>query len=147
MMVKERDGEGVGGACACIRHRPGPWAARWHGPAGSPELSRPRGAGIQRIRLRDYGVQLRPGAIYQWSVALVPDPSRRSHDLVALGYVERVSASSVGAGDARAQAEAGLWYDTIETLSDQSSAGPKREWASRKRDQLFRQVGLDAAVP
>jgi len=116
-------------------------------PLVEKELPRPQRAGIQRIRLRDYGVQLRPGVIYQWSVALVPDPSRRSHDLVALGYVERLSASSIDAGDARAQAEAGLWYDTIETLSDESAAGPKKEWATQKRDQLFRQVGLDAAVP
>ena len=116
-------------------------------PIVEKQLPRPREAGIQRVRLGDYGVQLRPGAVYQWSVALVPDPSRRSHDLVALGYVERVSSSGVAAGDARAQAVAGLWYDTIATLSDQSSTGPRKEWVSQKRDQLLRQVGRDAAVP
>ncbi len=116
-------------------------------PLIEKELLRPQGAGIQRIRLRDYGVQLRPGIVYQWSVALVSDPSRRSHDLVTLGYVERVSSLGGDAHDARSLAEAGLWYDTIETLSDQDSVGAMSGRATQQRDHLLRQVGLDAAVP
>lgn len=115
-------------------------------PLVEKKIPRPRTAGVQRVRLRDYGVQLRPGVIYQWSVSLVPDPSRRSHDLVALGYVERVSAPGIGAKDARAQAEAGLWYDALETLSDESERGRKSKEAGAERDGLLRQVGLEAAV-
>src|SRR3989442_812792 len=52
-------------------------------------LAPPVRAGIYRLRLADHGVRLEPGVRYQWSVAVVTDPERRSRDLVAAGLVGR----------------------------------------------------------
>jgi len=116
-------------------------------PVVERELRRPKSAGIQRVRLRDYGATLRSGVVYEWSIAMVPDMGKRSHDLVALAYIERVPARDSAAGDAEAEARAGLWYDAFETLSNQIAANPGAAKPRRERAELLKQVGLDAAVP
>ena len=46
---------------------------RGEAPRVESELAPPDRAGIQRVRLGDYGVALKLGQTYTWSVALVPD--------------------------------------------------------------------------
>jgi hypothetical protein len=111
--------------------------------AASPEpvfrqrVTRRFEAGFHRIDLAAQGVELQPRRVYQWSVALIRDPQRRSHDIVALATVERVAAEPA-AGDVNQLARAGLWYDAIEALDPPPTT-------SREQTQLgalLRQVGL-----
>ncbi|SPF48699.1 conserved exported hypothetical protein [Syntrophobacter sp. SbD1] len=111
--------------------------------------------GLQCIRLADYGLRLKTGVQYGWFVTLVPDPDRRSKDVVAGGVIERVDLS----GGVRAKldqagkknapfvyAEAGLWYDAISAVSDLAAAAPGDAVVRKQRMALLRQVGLPDVV-
>jgi hypothetical protein len=83
-------------------------------------------AGTHSVSLARNKVTLNPNVTYQWSVALVPDPKNRSKDLVATGYVKRVEApAELAAKVEKAQpvdraalyAEAGYWYDALQSIS------------------------------
>ncbi len=80
----------------------------------------PLEAGIHAVSLRDQNVELEPGVHYQWSVAIVRDPERRSRDLVAIGTLERVAARSTpdGAEAVFTLAERGLWYDALQQVEE-----------------------------
>lgn len=112
-------------------------------------------AGIQRLKLSDYGVKLTPGVEYQWVVALVTDPENRSTDLVASGAIKRVESGAglkekvsqaTPASLAAVYAEAGIWYDALAALSDQIEARPDDKALRQTRADLLRQVGLKAAA-
>jgi hypothetical protein len=114
------------------------------------KLPPPIAGGIHEVDLQTQGVRLTPGKLYQWFVAIVPDPENRSSDVVAGGEIELVApAADVQArlsasGPAErpvAYAASGYWYDALQSLamlieeSDDSSA---REL----RASLLEQVGL-----
>jgi len=118
-------------------------------PLVEAALPVPERAGIQRIRLADYGVELRPGVEYEWSVALVPDAARRANDVVSSGSIRRVAPPSELAGEptaASTYAALGLWYDALESLSDGVEAAPADSALRGQREALLRQARLDAAV-
>ena len=107
--------------------------------------------GVHRVRLADYGVRLVPGVAYQWSVSVIPDSARRSRDIVGSGKIERIELSSDlqaqvgGAGRedlATRYAEAGIWYDALEAVSDQIERSPGDNKSVGYRAALLRQVGL-----
>lgn len=111
--------------------------------------------GMQRVRLADYGVRLEPGVTYRWYVALVPEPARRSRDILAGGVIERVEPpagleaklSKAPAADApRIFAEAGLWYNAIASLSALIEASPREAALKEQRAGLLEQVGLKEAA-
>jgi hypothetical protein len=120
-------------------------------PVLETTLEGPFGKGLQRVDLARYGVTLEPGVQYQWFVALVRDPERRSKDSVAGGGIERVATSpelearlaAAGERDAyRTLAESGIWYDAVDRLSrriEADEAATLRE----ERAALLSQVGLD----
>jgi hypothetical protein len=120
-------------------------------------LPAPRQAGIQRIRLADHGVELAPGRAYQWLVLLVPNPGDRSYDRVVGGGIERVLPEADLrerlAGAERAHlpyvlAEAGVWYDAIDVLSQDIETRPSDAQLWNRRAALFEQVGLpDIELP
>jgi hypothetical protein len=116
-------------------------------PLVEATLETPSRAGIQRIRLADYGVALRPGVEYEWSIAFVVDPDHRARDLVATASIERVTEPAfLEADGATARyAAAGLWYDALESISDAIRNQPADARLQRQRDVLLRQVGLEAA--
>jgi len=112
-------------------------------------------AGIQRIKLSEHGVKLAPNVEYQWVVALVTDPDNRSSDLVASGAIKRIEPSTelrakiTGASPAALPgiyAEAGIWHDALETLSDLVDAQPGDKALRQTRADLLAQVGLKAAA-
>jgi hypothetical protein len=114
-------------------------------------LAAPSHAGIQRIRLADYGVELKPGAEYEWSVALIVDPEKRSKDVVVTGWIDRIEHSGKlaarlesegGARTASIYAEEGLWYDSFAALSDQIDGNPEDANLRSQRVDVLRQVGL-----
>ncbi len=113
-------------------------------------LEAPPGPGIHRIDLADYGVRLRQGVEYEWSVVLVVDPEQRSKDVVSVGWVDRVEApprlGEAGPPGVHAYAEHGLWYDALAVVSDEVDAHPEDPRPRAHRDALLEQVGLGVAV-
>lgn len=108
--------------------------------------------GLNFLDMAEHGVSLKPGIIYQWSVALVEQPEKRSSDIVSSGTIELVELS----GDQRAalaQADAeesiiifareGYWYDAFAGLSRLIDANPGNQRLVGQRTALLRQVGLD----
>jgi hypothetical protein len=109
--------------------------------------------GTHALSLTDLGVALQPGVTYRWYASLVPDPADRSSEVVSGGAVRRVvpgaaleaalSESEPGRR-AHAQAEAGLFYDSLETLSRWVVAFPEAPEPRRYRDALLEAVELEA---
>jgi hypothetical protein len=115
-------------------------------------LDGPFEPGIQRIRLADHDVTLQPNLEYQWFVRVIPNPEQRLYDRVVGGGIQRLEPSAeLGAKLAAAQqgdahyvlAEAGIWYDALDSLSLQIEATPENENLRTQRAALFDQVGLE----
>jgi hypothetical protein len=111
--------------------------------------------GIHRVDLSQFDITLKPGVTYEWTVALRPNPKKRSDDLIARGTIKRIEPSaelteklkSAAAADYPAiYAEAGLWYDALAAISDQIAANPKDKELVEMRDSLLQQVELKQAV-
>ncbi len=116
-------------------------------PLVEREIPSPTQSGIQRVRLAELGVELLPGRIYVWSVALVSDPVRRSRDVIGLGYVERIPAAAGSRPGSPAELAAeGLWYDALAELGDQIDARPGVDSLRDDRNSLLRQARLLAAI-
>ncbi len=113
------------------------------------------GPGVQRLRLADQKVSLKPEVEYQWTVSLVPDDRERSNDVVSGGVIKRVAPPAglrerlaAAPRDARPRllAAAGLWYDAITELSEQIEANPRDGALRAQRAKLLQQVGLSEAA-
>lgn len=112
--------------------------------------------GVHRVRLADHGVRLAPGVPYRWYVAIVPDPGRRSRDILAGASIERVELpAALQARVAQAQredvpsvyAEAGFWYDAVEAISELIESRPTDADLRRQRAGLLSQAGLPNVEP
>lgn len=112
-------------------------------------------SGIQGLNLADYGIKLKPGVQYQWSVALVPDAANRSSDVISSGMIERQAISDAMANrlhqaklqeNAFIYAEEGYWYDAVAGLSGQIEKDPTNAVLKQQRAELLRQAGLPEAV-
>jgi hypothetical protein len=121
-------------------------------PLIETNLAKPDRAGLHRIDLSDYDVNLLPGKEYEWSVAIVMDAKDRSQDIVATGWIKSVAASddlktrlsSEGVDrSVHVYAEAGLWYDALTALGDQMQRNPSDADLKEVRSSLLHQVGLD----
>jgi len=120
-------------------------------PILETRIPAPKQPGVQRIRLTDYDVRLQPGVKYKWFVALVPDPDRRSKDILAWGEIERVEPTAKLQEDladmdrARSPyvyAEEGLWYDALAAVSDLIDTARGEVIFRKQRAALLEQVGL-----
>jgi hypothetical protein len=101
-------------------------------------LTAPLKAGIQRVRLSDYGIKLVPGERYNWSIALVLDPKR----------VERADMNPAFLAAApttdtlyRFAAE-GLWYDAVMAISELIESAPADMALRKHRVELLDQADL-----
>jgi hypothetical protein len=103
-------------------------------------LSPPKQPGIQVIRLKDYGVELKDEVTYRWFVSIQQDPDSPSQDIVSGGMIERVN--FVEALTLQLSAEKGLWYDALNIISEQIEASPDDANLRRKRAALLVQIGL-----
>lgn len=124
-------------------------------PVLEKNVDAPARAGIQRLRLADYGIKLQPGIEYRWHVALVLDPAQRSNDIIASGTIQRIApdarlqAKLAQTSKARlpfAYAEEGLWYDAIEAVSELIEGNPPDKTARMQRARMLEQVGLEDAA-
>ena len=111
-------------------------------PLVEARIERPLRAGVHRIRLDELGVRLEAGTEYEWAVSLVVDPSRRSQDVIARGYIQRVGpATALPAGDT-----SDLWYDALASVTDALHANPADTGLRHACDALLRQAGLDDSL-
>jgi hypothetical protein len=123
-------------------------------PAFEVTLQPPVARGVHAVSLEQYGVVLKPGVEYQWSVALVSDAAQRSNDVIAGGTIKRVaetdSVRSLKQASAASRpalyAGAGIWYDAIDELSRMISAQPENRELRVQRAALLEQVGLTEAA-
>jgi hypothetical protein len=124
-------------------------------PLLAVNLEKAENAGIRAVSLKEYGVSLEPGIAYQWTVALVPDPSHRSKDLFATGFIERI-APPAGLPEklsglslperAALYADASLWYDALQAITAAIANEPKNPELHRLRASLLTQAGLKEAA-
>jgi len=107
--------------------------------------------GIQSLNLADYGVKLKPGKQYQWSVVLVPEAGHRSGDIISSGMIElnKVSGAlktklskSKSQDNVYIYAQEGYWYDAIAELTGLIKKDPGNELLKQQRQDLLKQVGL-----
>ena len=102
-------------------------------------------AGIQRIRLSDFGVKLKPGDESQWSISFVADAASRSKDTVASGRLRVASLPPELAGKpptVAAYAGAGYWYDALASLRREIAQRPKDAGLLAAQQALLEQIGL-----
>ena len=120
-------------------------------PLLEKQISVPIQPGINRIRLADYGISLLPGEQYRWFIAAIPAADRRSKDIIAGGFIERIEVSEalrVKLSQADRQqiqhiyAESGIWYDMIMTISELIEGNPNDMVLRKQRAALLEQVGL-----
>ena len=112
-------------------------------------------AGIQRVKLAKHKVELQSDVVYEWMVAIVPDPKNRSKDVIAKGVIKRIKApddlakkveNQDDVGRATAYAQAGIWYDALEAISNAVDARPDDASLRAQRASLLQQVGLSEAA-
>ncbi len=110
--------------------------------------------GIHAIRLSKFNVELKPNVVYHWSVAVVVDPSSRSGDLIANGAIKRIDPSPALASKLAAASDAdkpaifaenGIWYDALQSISDQIDKAPSDKDLRAVRASLLDQVKLKGA--
>jgi len=111
-------------------------------------------AGFHAVRLADHGVSLDRETLYRWYVAIVPDPERHSHDVLASGALKRIEPSAALRDELDAEAADtvyrvlagnGIWYDALDSLSEQIGRNPSDASLRALRTSLLRQVDLTAA--
>lgn len=112
--------------------------------------------GIHRVSLAKHRVTLKPGVAYKWTIAWVPDPANRSQDVIASGTIQRIApdakltaalADVKGLDKAAVYAQHGIWYEALETVSNEIDAAPKNKALRAQRAALLDQAGLkDAAT-
>ncbi len=119
------------------------------------KLAPPLEPGFHAIPLARHGVRLQPNVSYEWFVALVVDADQRSSDILAGGEILLVNApddllARLRAADEHSRptvyAQAGYWYDAVETLSTLIGRNPQGPDLRAQRAALLDQVGLSAAA-
>lgn len=124
-------------------------------PVVELDLGEPSRAGVARVALADAGIELEPGIVYEWSIALVTDPDARSKDVVSSATLLlrapsaglRRDLESGGLVDRAAlYAGNGYWYDAIGALSAGIDGGAEAAAARTLRADLLDQVGLQDAA-
>lgn len=122
-----------------------------HTPILTVPLAQPQRAGIQNIKLSDYNVSLKPETVYQWSVALIPNPEMRTHDIVTSGKIKRIKpakslqhelSQTPETSRPSIYARHGIWYDLIANLADLIVKIPTDHSLLENRATLLEQVDL-----
>ena len=111
----------------------------------------PSQPGIYPLRLSDFDIRLSTGTQYRWFLVLVPDPNRRSRDIVAGAIIERVKTpETLRSRLLKASREeiphvyagAGMWYDALMAISNLIADTPDNPIFRKHRAALLEQVGL-----
>jgi hypothetical protein len=115
----------------------------------------PSQTGIYPLRLSDFDIRLSTGTQYRWFLALVPDPNRRTRDIVAGAIIERVETpeplrprlleASIEEIP-QLYAGAGIWYDALMAVSNLIDDTPNNPVFHKQRAALIEQVGLSSVA-
>ena len=113
------------------------------------EPTAPLAPGVQKIRVGQFGLSLKPGVLYRWSIALVTDSNEgRSTDIVVTGLIGYRAPSRGfqekvvnGQTSPALYAEAGLWYDAMAVIHDAIEASPNGSVQKVVRASLLHQAG------
>ncbi len=105
--------------------------------------------GIVQFQLPKQHQELVAGKEYRWSISITCNPNRPSTDMFVQSFIQQVVRSpelnrqlidaKSSQERARILAQAGLWYDALETLS---AVGDKDATAHAELLSLLDQVGL-----
>lgn len=115
----------------------------------------PSQPGIYPLRLSDVNIRLAMGTPYRWLLTLIPDPNRRSRDIVAGAMIERVETPEILRSrllkasreeTPHVYAAAGMWYDAFMAISNLIADTPANPVFRKHRAALLEQVGLSAAA-
>lgn len=115
------------------------------------EINEEPAAGIRQLDIGEYGITLKPGVAYQWSVVLVADENNRSTDIFSTGTIERIEPDkalssrvkqSTGTDLVAVYASEGIWYDALDTISTLIEQSPGDQGLLSVRDSLLDQAGL-----
>jgi hypothetical protein len=118
-------------------------------------IETPKRAGVQRIRLADYGLKLQTGVDYQWFISIIEDAEQRAHDQIAGGAIALIDVPAdlvpklATVDTARRPfvlAEGGIWYDAVDALSRRIREAPGDAGLRGQRAALLEQVGLEAVA-
>lgn len=122
-------------------------------PLAEIRLEPPNKPGLQRMRLAEFGITLKPNVEYEWKVSLIQNSAQRSNDILAGGIIRYVRPSlklqlKLDSDNKRrltfVYAEEGLWYDAITSVSNLIDATPGDATLHKQRAALLQQVGLQA---
>jgi hypothetical protein len=109
-------------------------------PVLETPLTAPKQPGIQVIRLKDFGVNLKEKTVYRWFVSIQQDPDSPSQDIVAGGMIEMVDLVEILTLEL--SAEKGLWYDAMMILCEKIERSPEDKFLRQQRACLLDQAGL-----
>jgi hypothetical protein len=124
-------------------------------PVLEKRIPLPSQAGIFPLRLSDFDIHLSTGTQYRWFLSLVPDPERRSKDIVAGAIIERVEIPETLRSRllkasreeiSNVYAEAGMWYDALMAVSSLIDEEPGNPVFHKRRAALLEQGGLSAVA-
>jgi len=119
------------------------------------KLNSPQTDGIQRLWLGDHGIKLKEGTEYRWTVEIVIDPVNPSRNVVASGVIKRVPPPTALAKRLQGApasdlpfiyADEGIWYDSMEALSDLIDKQPADKALHEERGMFFMQARLPEAA-
>ncbi len=110
--------------------------------------------GMYEIDLAKYRVELREGYTYHWKVSLMPKKGTSQENKNASGTLQRIKTPSNLPSLLKqyadqpyfAYAEAGLWFEAVDTLQDQIKTQPDNSLLKKHFGSLLTQVGLQGVV-
>ena len=120
-------------------------------PLVSATMEKAEKKGINALKLSDWKVTLKPGVEYRWNVSLIPNPDHPSDAKYDSGVIKRIEppkgledqlANTSLAERAVIYAQAGLWYDALESISTAIAAEPNDASLHKLRAMLLKQGGL-----
>jgi hypothetical protein len=110
--------------------------------------------GVVSITLPKSAPELEVGKTYTWYFApIAPNSVLRPDNYTVKGWMKRVEAPQVDSSSdttvmaqAKAYAEAGIWYDTVAVLAAAQQAEPQNAMLADEWHDLLEQVGLEAVA-
>ena len=124
-------------------------------PLVEKTLTAPKSAGLQRIRLSDFGARLESGTEYQWSIAMSTPGTDHSKDVISFGWIDYVGrsegvAARLAADDADRSAfiyaDEGIWYDALTSIDDSIERDSGAANFKVARASLLEEAGLGAVA-
>jgi Domain of Unknown Function (DUF928) len=110
------------------------------------------GADLQPIDLPIGAPALAPQATYQWTVALICNPERRTQDWVMGGWIQRAPigqalaqqlAQAQGIERVQRYAQGGFWYEALDQMLALQQAQPQSPALQSSLVALLQSAGLD----